>query len=361
MRALLATAGLLVLAGTAAAGSPSPHTLRKSPSGPIEAIAQDGAVVAWFSSSTKTCDAVHMLAPGTPDRTLPQPMSGSKTCHWDLSDGQSQLAVASGTSTALWTLHESGPAPFDYVLAATAGGPERQLGKLAHASDGTGDWLGGVAGSGTTLAYSWVDVEYVDKLACLSGGSCKQKIADGGIRVVTKTGDQALPKAEPALQLAAAGGRIAYVPATTVKDGKPVAGPGSLLYVVDGATGTQVAHAYVRGAPLAIALSPSLLVVLTRNGPRDRILWFDATGGTATKLGSAVVSSHAAPKLAASDQLIVYRVGNAVRSISTANGKSQVLATTDPDAVGLSLGKGQLIWAENDTDSGRLRALAVGS
>ncbi|HEY1564905.1 MAG TPA: hypothetical protein VGF72_09505 [Gaiellaceae bacterium] len=360
MRALLATAGLLVLAGTAAAGSPSPHTLRKSPSGPIEAIAQDGGLVAWFSSSTKTCDAIHVLSPGAPDRSLPQPSSGSMTCHWDLADGQSQLAIASGLSTGLWTLHESGPAPFDYVLAASIGGPERQLVRLAHASDGTGKWLGGVAGSGTTLAYSWVDDEYVDKLACLSGGSCRQKVADGGIRLVTPTGDQALPKAEPALQLAASNGRIAYIPATAVKNGRPAASAGSLLYVADATTGVLQSHAYVRGVPLAIALTPELLVVLTRNGPHDRVLWFDTTQGTAAKLGSAVVSRYAAPQIAATDQLIVYRVGSALRSVSTANGQLQLLANTDPAAVGLSLGKGQLVWAENDGDSGRLRALALG-
>src|SRR4029077_12088419 len=64
VRALLATAGLLVLAGAAAAAPPAGHTLRKSPSGPIEAIAQDGGNVAWLTSGgVKTCDAGHVLAP----------------------------------------------------------------------------------------------------------------------------------------------------------------------------------------------------------------------------------------------------------------------------------------------------------
>ena len=53
-------------------------------------------------------------------------------------------------------------------MTASIGGPEKQLTRLAHASDGTGDWLGGVAGAGRTLAYSWDDVEYVDPDACLS-------------------------------------------------------------------------------------------------------------------------------------------------------------------------------------------------
>ncbi|HET8751617.1 MAG TPA: hypothetical protein VFM43_03725 [Gaiellaceae bacterium] len=358
MRALLATAGLLALAGSAAAGSPTAHTLRKSPGGPIEAIAQDGRTVAWLSSSTKgACAEVHVLSPGVPDQTLPQPAAGSMTCRWDLTDGQAQLAVAARISTVLWTLHESAPAPFDNVVAASFGGPERQIKKLAHASDGTGKWLVGVAGSGRTLAYSWDDVEYVDKLACLSGGSCRRKIADGGIGIVTPTGDQPLPGAKPALQLAASAGRIAYIPATRVMANHPGASTNNSVYVVDAVTGDPVSSAYVRGVPAAIALSPHVLAVLTQRGPRDRISWFSATDGT--KLGSVLVSSRAEPQLAATDQVIVYRVNQTLLAVSTATGAIRTLAKTAPDPVGLTLKKNQLVWAENRTDTGRLRALAV--
>jgi hypothetical protein len=371
VRTLLATAGLLALGGlaaSAAAGPPTTHTLRKNASGPIEAVAQDGNLVSWLASSSKTCDAVHVLAPGKPDKTFPQPSSGSMTCRWDLTDGQPQLALAGRMATALWTLHESGPAPFDYVLAARIGGPERVLDRFAHASNGTGDWLGGVAGAGKTLAYSWVDVEYVDKLLCLSGGSCQQKVADGGIRVVTRTPgqpvtSQSLPKAEPALQLAASAGRIAYIPAATVdKEGRPAATGGSQLYVVDGATGDLVSHAWVRGAPFAIALSPHLLAALTRTGHQNRLVWFDVTQGNAVKLGSVAVSHRAAPQLALSDQLIVFRVGRALYSVSTQGVRPRFLTKTASNALGLSLANGLLVWAENRADgtSGRLRGLATG-
>jgi len=358
VRLLLATAGLLVLAGSAAAAPPEAHTLRKSNTGPIAAIAQDGSSIAWLSSSAKACDAIHVLAPGTPDQVFPQPSSSSTTCHWDLTDGQPQLAIAARASTALWTLHESGPAPFDYVLAAPFGGPERQIDRLAHASDGTGDWLEGVAGSGKTLAYSWADDEYVDKLACLSGGTCKRKIADGGIRVVTPTGVRSLPKAQPALQLAAAAGRIAYIPATRVPANRPGASTNSPIYVVDAVSGTPVSQAFVRGVPAAIALSARVLAVLTQRGPRDRISWFSATTGT--KLGSVLVSARAVPQIAASDQLIVYRVYRSMYGVSTVTGHVKPLGQAAQDTVGPTLGKGQLVWAENRGAGGRLRALAAG-
>ena len=362
MRALLAVAGLLVLAGTATAAGPVVHTLRKSPSGPIEAVAQDGNVAGWLTSSSQGgCDQVHVLAPGKRDRTLPQPASGTITCRWDLTDGQPQLAVAGHMYTALWTLHESGSTPFDFVLAAPFGGPERQIARLAHANDGTGFWLEGIAGAGKTLAYSWDEVEYVNKLGCLSGGSCKQKIADGGIDLVTRAGaqPQPLPGAQPALQLAASAGRIAYIPATTVKAGRPSPNTKSALYLVDARSGTVLGQPFVRGIPIAIALSPHVFAVLTtQTGPRARITWFSTTDGS--KLGSVLVSRRAVPQLVASDQLIVYRVNRTLYSVSTHGGKPRLLAKTGSNPVGLSLSNGRLVWAENHAETGRLRQLSVG-
>jgi hypothetical protein len=359
VRALLATAGLLVLAGSASAGSPTAHTIRKSLSGPIEAVAQDSTSAAWFTyGGTHGCDAIHVLTPGKPDRNLPPPSPDSMTCSWDLTNGLSQLAYAARMSTALWTLHEAGPTPFDYVVAASIGGPERTLIKFTHASDGTGKWLGYVTGSGNTLAYSWNDVEYIDKLDCLSGGNCRRKIADGGIRVVTRTSDTPLPNVGPALQLAAAAGRIAYVPATRVPANRAGASTSGFVNVVDATSGDLISSASVRGIPAAIALTPHVLAVLTQRGPKDRIVWFSATSGT--KLGSVLVSRRAAPLIAASDQLIVYQLDRTLYGVSTANSSIRVVAKTGPTSVGLSLENDRLVWAENRSDGGRLRALAVG-
>jgi hypothetical protein len=187
---------------------------------------------------------------------------------------------------------------------------------------------------------------------------CKQKIADGGIRVVTRTDVTELPGAEPALQLAAAAGRIAYVPATVVKSGRPTVSLNNTLRIVDAATGDQLGQAFVKGIPVAIALSPKVLAVLTASGPHNRISWFSATDGT--KLGDDVVSANAATQLAASDRLIVYRVGRLLRGISTRTGHNAKLVKTGLNYLGLALARGRLIWAENHGNTGRLRALAVG-
>jgi hypothetical protein len=358
VRALFATAGLFVLAGSAVAGRPTAHTLRKS-AGPIVAEAQDNRFAAWLTSSTHGCHQVHVLSPGKRDRSLPQSPSDSMTCRWNLEDGQPQLAFAAKISSALWTLHESGPSPVDFVVTAPIGGSERQIAQLQHASDGTGEWLGGVAGAGKTLVYSWDDVEYVNPEKCLSGGSCKQKIEDGGIRIVTRTTTTSLPGAQPALQLAAGGGRIAYVPATTVKSGRPSPTTNSPLYVVDAESGNVVTQEQVHGIPIAIALSSHVLAVLTTQaGPHDRISWFSATDGT--KLGSVLISALASPQIAASDRLIVYRVGRLLRSVATGSRQLRKLVKTGQNYLGLTLARGRLVWAENHGTAGRLRALSVG-
>jgi hypothetical protein len=359
VRALLATAGLLVLAGSAAAARPTAHTLRRSTAGPIVAVAQDNGWAAWLTYNTKgPCNAVHVLSPGKKDRSLPQPASPTMTCTWVLTDGQPQLALASRVSTALWTLHEGGPSTSDFVMAASVGGPERKLVRLAHATDGTGTWLGGVAGGGKTLAYSWADVEYVDPSQCLSTGICKQKIADGGIDVVTRTDDSPLPGAKPALQIAAAGGRIAYIPATTVKSGRPSATTDNPVYLVDADSGDVEATESLHGIPIALALTSHVLAILTTQGTaHDRISWFSVTDGS--KLGSVIISGRTSPQLAADDRLIVYRVGRLLRDVFINTGRVGKLGKTAWNAGVLSLSKGRLLWAENHGSAGRLRTLAV--
>jgi hypothetical protein len=377
VRAFLVAAGLVVLigAGSAGAAKPTAFTLRKSTSGPIAAVAQDNGVAAWFTSFTVQhpgCDLVHVLTPGKHDRILPQPVSTSMTCNWDLSEGQPQLAVAAKLSTALWSLHENGPSPFDLVMAAAFNGPEQQLDRFAHASDGTGKWLGGVAGAGQTLAYSWADVEYVNPTKCLSTGSpgaCKKKIADGGIKIVAQTAgappvDTPLPGGQPALQLAASAGRIAYIPAAIFHGNRPSPSNNSPVSVVDAVTGNPVCRVDVHGVPAAVALSTHLLAVLSENGGgrtvgvHDTIAWYSPTD--CSKRGSISINLSAALQIAANDRLIVYRIGRQLLGVAVANKHITKLAKTAHGPIGLSLARGRLVWGENHGDTGRLRALAVG-
>jgi hypothetical protein len=364
VRVLIATAGLLVLAGAAAAATSQPQTMRRSP-GPVDAITQDGRAVAWLATGGSKCNVVHVLDPGG-EQTMPQPSSGSMTCRWRLSPGRSHLAYAAGISSALWTLHQSSPR-VDFVLSARAHGAEQHIDQLQHASDGTGWWLGGIAGAGTTLAYSKVDVEYVDKLGCLSGGSCKKKIAGGGIYTVSGGQATLLPSSPPALELAAAGNLIAYVEARAVaKSGAPAPVHTGSIFVVDSQTGTIVSQSRpLGGLPIAVALAPQVLVALTRgyDGHGDRVTWYDP--GSGHRLGSVPVPRTTATELTASDRMIVYRVGHALRGIAldlndpSRPGRRGVLARPDAKPVGLSLLRNRLVWAENTAKDARIRELFV--
>jgi hypothetical protein len=351
---LIVTAGFLAIAGIASAAAPQPTTLVRTPA-PVRALTQDGGMLAWLAGDGKKCNAVHLVGGGH-TYVLPQPPNTSMTCHWALSSGTVHLALASGVTAALWTLHEP---RLDFVMTAQVadGGQEVEVDRLAH-TDGTGWWLGGIAGGGATLAYSSVDVEYVDPLGCGSGGSCKKKIAGGGIDLVAAGRKTALPKAGPALGLAISSGRLAYIRATTVaKDGSPASGAGVPVRVVDVANGAIVSLAKPVGVPLAVGLSAHVLAVLSRNVHVLRLSWYDPATGH--KLGGIGVPLQTAPVLAVSDQSVVFRFGRSLRALVLARLHIHPLGTAAVQPVGLSLDQGRLVWAENHHTYGLVRALPV--
>ena len=357
VRALIVIAGFLALTGIAAAATatPTPTTIERT-SAPVEALAQDGGQLAWLAGDGNKCNTVHM-SNGVTTSVIPQPPNGM-TCHWDMSGGGEQLAIAAGASAALWTLHQRGS---DFVMTAQVGGEEVQVDRLAHQSNGTGWWLGGTTGKGTSLAYSSVDVEYVDPLACASGGSCKRKIAGGGIEVVAAGQKTPLPNSVPALDLAVSNGRIAYIPATTVtKKGAPASSSTAPVLVEDISSGAVISEANPVGVPIAIGLSSHVLAVLSRgtSGARSlRLTWYDPSTGQ--KLGEVAVSGDTAPELAVNDQVIVFRFVRKLRALVVATGRVRSLGKTAPVHLGLSLDGNRLVWAENGRKSGRIRALSV--
>lgn len=352
MRALIVTAGFLAIAGIASAAAPQPTTLVHTPA-PVKALAQDGGLLAWLAGDGKKCNEVHLVGGGH-TYVLPQPPNTSMTCHWALSSGTVHLAIAADASAALWTLHEPHA---DFVMSAQVGGKEIEVDRLAH-TDGTGLWLGGITGGGTTLAYSSVDVEYVDPLGCGSGGSCKKKIAGGSIDLVTAGQKTVLPRGGPALSLATSSGRIAYIRATTVaKNGSPASGAGVPVRVVDASSGALVSVAKPVGVPLAIGLSAHVLAILSRNVHFLRLSWYDPATGH--KLGGIGVPVQTAPELAVSDQSVIFRFGRSLRALVLAKRHIHPLGTAAVQPFGLSLDQGRLVWAENHRSYGLIRALPV--
>lgn len=351
LRALLVIVGLLALAGIASAATPTTLVRSKVP---VDAVTQDGGMLAWLSGTHSACNQIHMTGNGH-SYVLPQPPNSGMTCRWSLAPGVPRLAVAADASAALWTLHQRGS---DWVVTAEVGGKEIDIERLAHQSDGTRWWLGGLTGGGSTLAYSRVDVEYVDPLACASGGSCAKEIADGAIELVSAGEKTELPNSDPALGLSVSGGRIAYIPATAVnKSGAPVSSPSAAVRVVDASDGTSVSQANPVGTPVAVGLSPHVLAVLAHVSGKAKLTWYDPATGT--KLGGIGVPATTSPALAVDDQVIAYRVGQYLHGLVIDTGHQHVLAKTAVGAFGLSLDEGRLVWAESGSSSGRIRAVSA--
>ena len=353
VRTVLAALALAASALHSGAAAPRPQTLYQAPPHQqIAAFAQDGPFLAWFAPSAKSCNVVHVLALANggqvrlPDETANAP---NVTCHWVVVPPV-RLALAESADNVLWTLREPAPVPFDYVLGAGGADPlERRFAEVAHGKTGIGLWLGGVAGAGTTLAYSAADVEYANQLGCLSGGSCKRRIAGGGVYVVSGGEERVLPGSRPALGLAASSGRIAYIQAAAAPAGPPVANARLPLQVVSATGGSAVCSAQPHGVPLAIALAPDVLAVLARSGKSDRVSWYDAS--SCATLGSTTVPEGAAPGLVANDHLAVFRVGRTLRGISLRTGKVRTLARATSAPVDLTLAGPRLAWAENRGDT----------
>jgi hypothetical protein len=343
-----------------AAAKPRPQTIYQLTGGTIQAFAQDGQAIAWFTPSTKACNAVSVLSVANGARVLlpdESPGAPNVTCRWEVVQ---PVRLALAGDDALWTLREVGPVPFDYILGAGVSDPrERRFKEVAHAGKGPGLWLGGIAGSRTTLVYAVASVAYVDEVACLSGGSCEMKIAGGGIyRVMGRKPPPLIEGTTAAVSVAASATSVAYVPAASVgKGGMPLPAADLPIEVRDVRTGALISHAMPQGTPLAIALSATVLAALERTPSGLRIAWYDPASGDLR--GSVPVPAGTAPELTANDQVVVFRVGRSIRSVAVATQKVTTLTQAAATPIGLSIAGARVAWAENVKGRGRIRALTV--
>lgn len=341
-----------------------PQTLFALDRGTIQGFAQDGSLVAWFTPDKKKCNAVTVLSLTQGTRvTLPDESANAPnvTCRWDVIP-QATIPLALAGTDALWVLREPGSAPFDYILGA--GYPsdtrERRVKEVAHASKGTGLWLGGIAGDRESLVYATTTVAYVDEVACLSNGSCDMKIAGGGVfRVVGSKPPVLVDGTAAAVEVAASGTTIAYVQAATLsKTGMPLASADLPIEVRNSLTGALISRVKPGGVPLAVALSPTYVSAIERTPLGLRLAWYDAASGD--RRGSVPLPSGTSPELAASDQLLVFRTGKTISGVRLPAAHSvTVLARAAAAPMGLSIEGGRVAWAENVGGKGRVRALYV--
>src|SRR2546423_7086079 len=358
MRVLFAAA-IGLTAGVAHTASPAPkiQTLYVRPHGTISAFAQDGPNVAWFAPG-KPCNTVHVRTLANP-LEVPLPTQGQArnvTCKWDI---RSNVGLALAGTSVLWTLRESAPIPFDYLVGAAVGDQkERRFQEVAHTKRGSGLWLGGISGDGSTLVYGVTSVDFKDEAGCLAGtGSCELKVAGGGVyRVVGRQLPELVADTGPAVAVAASGDSVAYVSTSTVgKDGRPEADV--KIDVADTNTGTPVSSITPQGTPASLAFAPHMLATLDRTAPGLRLVWYDPQTGAPS--GSVPVPNTASPELTASDQLVVFHVGRSLRAVDVGTHSVRTLGTAASAPIGLSLEGGRLAWADNVKGTGRIRALYI--
>jgi hypothetical protein len=357
MRVLFAAAiGLTAGVAHTAPAAPKIQTLYVRPHGTISAFAQDGPNVAWFAPG-KPCNTVHVRSLANPLEVLlpTQGQARNVTCKWDV---RSTVGLALAGTSVLWTLRESAPIPFDYLVgAAVADQKERRFQEVAHTKRGSGLWLGGIAGDGSTPVYGLTSVDYKDEAGCLAGtGSCELEVAGGGVYRVVGRQPELVPGTGAAFAVAASGANVAYVSSSTVgKDGRPAAD--LEIDVVDTKTGQPVSTITPEGTPIAIALAPHVLATLEQTPLGLRLAWY--APDTGTPAGSVAVSHATSPEVTASDQLVVFHIGRLLRAVDVATHDIRKLGTTAAPPIGLSLEGGRLAWADNVNGTGRIRALYI--
>lgn len=359
---VVAVAALAAVLAQPAAATQTPQTLWTPANTVIAAFAQDGQDIAWVGSHPTGCNTVHLQSLQFPvGYDLPSQNTQNVTCHFTWSKRQPvELALAGGH--ALWSLPQDSPLSLDYLLGAgleQEERTERRFLEVTHNARGVGQWLGGVAGRGDTLAYAVTSVDWDDEAGCLAGtGPCTLTKTGGGVFVVRGRLPKQVPHTHAAVEIATAGGDIAYVPTGRLqKDGRPRPTADVPIAIVDAVSGQHVASVVPQGVPLAIAMSSQVLATLERTPIGLRLAWYDATTGHAR--GSIPVPKRTSAWLTASDQLIVFRVGRSIRGVSVASHRSRLLTTAAATPIGLSLDGGRLAWAEDLKGGSRIRAIYV--
>ena len=180
------------------ASTVAPRTLAVVPHG-ISALAQDGGRVAWVG-----CDGVGVLDGG--GRTL---IRDPMTC-----SGDPGSVVALSGRQVLWTAIGGGNIQEVGVKTASLDRRvTRQIDSASFYGDFTGRFFGGVAGDGSTLAYTWLEISPSVGLSCVSLGTpCRAVLAGGDTWQVVGSAKRRVRGAQAARAIAASGGLLALVP-----------------------------------------------------------------------------------------------------------------------------------------------------
>ena len=332
--ALLALAALLVVAldGSAATDKRVP---RKATAGEVEALAMDGARVAYdvAAGTGRRCNTVYVwnVRRGTTAR-----VSGRETCGADNSSTGAdvrELALAGGR--AAWIVNQGGNNESgDYLYTATVGSPrERLLASAFRTGDVsgvlTGNWLGGLVGSGRFLA--------VDHWATDSHGAVTSARLQ---RIGTRLGD--LTQGAGAMFARSTDGRVVAVLRADGTIGLYSTRGALLRTITPKQTATEIA---VRGDYLAALTTAGRLAVFNSHSGRLLHTWRVARGARSLDVSSGL-ATYGAP-FPRGDYARVVHV------LRLSSGRDRVVTTTPPELTAVQLEPAGLAYTFSRIAPGR--------
>jgi hypothetical protein len=342
-----ALASIAVVLACSAAAAPPRVTTLDSTTRPVARVVQDGQ---WLARA-RVCGGLRVtvrhLRRG---RVSSAGICGSAGGPYY--DGP-QFALASGRT--LWNTVESGNFVYNTLLTASPGGKPRRVAELIfEIGDGTGDYLGMVAGDGPTLVFSSVRAD-VDPPTCDVGGGdiCGLVVESGRVWRVVGAKRVAVPGTPPTFLLAAWQRRIAVVAADGVFVRRRA---GRTVEVRDAVTGRLVSSSTPVGKVQALALAPTYVALLVA-GPAGRRVErrYAATGAL---VGSTRVSSTV-DRISASSRGVVFAVDRAIRLLDARTGRIRTIATARSKPVGVSIESNRVVWAERARGRTFIRALRL--
>jgi hypothetical protein len=358
-------AAVAALAALFSHATVKPQTLLTIYNNRIAAFAEDHEYIAYYLPGRNgDCNVIQLSSLQSPiGIKLPLQTHNNITCGFVRSgDDPVQLALAGTSASVLWTLPQAAPLPVDYLVGAgakPADQPERRFLEVAHTARGVGQWLGGIAGDGATLAWGMTSVDWTNEAGCLAGTSpCTLTKTGGGVYVVHGRNRRRVRGSGPTVELAVSGTSIAAVPTGSIgNDGRPHASADLPIDIVDAESGKRLASIVPQGVPVAVALSPTVLATLERTPLGLRLAWYDTSTGHVR--GSIPVPKTTPPTIVAGTQLIVFHVGRLLRAVNVRTHATRTLARAAATPVDVSLDGNRLAWVENLPRLSRIQALYV--
>jgi hypothetical protein len=310
---LVLAAGLLsafALVGSAAGTTSTHRTTVKHLGVPVGALAIDGDHVAY------ELDARNAKNPKATDRVLvwdvrtgkTVDVSGKKTAGASAVGGEGVVQLAIAGSRVAWLVNEGGNLESDdYLFTSSVTKPkERQVGSALRSGDGcegreetdcAGPWLGGLVGSGSTIALNrWT----TDSQGAVTSGALYALVGTKTTSIATG--------ADTVSAVSTDGGREAVLRS----DGSVA------VYSGSGEELTTVSPPSAK----AVALSGKNLVVLSAG---RQLELYDASSGSLQK--TFLLRGQGPQNLDAQGSVATYTSGPSVRAVNLATGKDRAVGT----------------------------------